>query len=265
MNIANANISPITADAPWLACVVSAPRPVPTLPATLESLSRAGWTAPIVVYDGQRLGPGWNWLMALDVAVRQSRACGAEWILMAEDDIEITPNLKYRLSGLSIPESASNSVLSLYCSLPLPEVGWCNVFCGTARSAGALAYAMPLAVARVIRYGGHRIKLQTGADFIVPDACQACDIPIYVHSPSFVRHTGTTTSLRSPVGDERFRQCRKFVERIEDDGSFVVKDCGGVESVECGGKVCMAGDGYAGSSIGESGVFSGDSDDCFPF
>jgi hypothetical protein len=250
----------VTVNSPirWLCGVISAPRPASTLDATLRSLAAAGWTEPIVFCDYQRQGQMWNWMRALDGMIRIAEVEQKEWLLICEDDIEVTPTLRH---NITLWPRAWRGVLSLYCSIGLNYPGgrgFEELFATSAKGQGALAYAMTLNVARKLRWDLCDCDTPLGSDHLVPVACQRLCIPFFIHCPSLIRHTGTTTSLRRPVGDERFRNCHSWVERFNDDGSMVVKEImgssgGGSEGSMASESASVAGVAAASEPGGEPG------------
>jgi len=226
----------------WFSAVLSAPRNPPTLPATLDSLARAGFTSPLVFCDWERCGPMQNFIRALDASIRLAEIRGDEFLLISEDDVEFTAGLRYHIP---LPPLTFNSVLSLYCSVGMAEYlenlqesrhGWHSITPPVnARGQGALVYAMHINVARRIRWNPFPWSNCIGADHWVPVVCQKAEIPLLIHTPSLARHTGFHSSLRRPVGDDRFRQCLSFLTRFDEHGeiplSAVVRGDGSVSSV----------------------------------
>lgn len=206
--------------------VTSAPRPRPTLPATLDSLAAAGWTDPIVFYDAERRGPWWNFKRAfwsLKILGGISGAPRPDLILIVEDDVQITPGLRWWLDE-SLPRT--DDVFSLYSSASVTGVAgyYPNWWRGTGRGNGALAILLPYSVSIPLIdpiAGDRRTDAQIAA------WCGKRGPHYLFHSPSFVRHTGGgNSSLRSPCGDESTRQCAEFVKEIKADGSFETVKCG---------------------------------------
>lgn len=235
----------------WFTAVVSAPRNPPTLPATLDSLARAGWTDAVVFCDWERRGAMWNWRKALESSVHLAAYRKDDWLLICEDDIEVTPGLRHSLwSPRSDNELLFGSVFSLYCPSYLERTNLNNrpswqsiVGTNLHGSHGALAYAIAVSTAEsmlnAIRSFGPRSCGFSGADHFVSWFCREFERPYFFPSPSFVRHTGTHSSLRRPVGDDRFRQCHSWVERIRDDGTFVVRVEGGNEADSANGPAAV--------------------------
>lgn len=250
--------------------VISAPRPTPTLESTLQSLARAGWPNVVVFRDGDRRGPlaCWKWAVEILLTIDTD----INWLLICEDDIEVTPGLRWWLQGIrlgsccgNIPEDACTGVLSLYCQrnrfwFPTATPGWRRFT--PSIGCGALAYVMSRSVAKDILWClDHWPKSDSwssGPDHAVAKFCRDFQRPYYIHSPPFIRHTGTTTSLRRPVGDERFRNCHSWVERFNDDGSMVVKEImgssgGGSEGSMASESASVAGVAAASEPGGEPG------------
>lgn len=195
----------------WAVGVVSCPRPEPTLLATLSSLACAGWTDPIVCFDGQRRGCYRNWRRTLGAVLQASET--AQRILIVEDDCDFIPSLRLLLDngppGLPLPAG----IASLYCSvdtdqlMPTTSCGWHRLD-GLPRSAqGALAYVMPRQIALAFDAAPPQPAWRDKTDKAVGLFCQRENIPYYVHSPSFVTHTGEESSLRRPGGLPENRQC----------------------------------------------------------
>lgn len=233
----------------YLVGVTSAPRTNPTLPATLDSLASAGWTDPMVFYDGERRGPWWNFKRALTTIVRLSRANvpakegRPDCIMIVEDDIAITPGLRW---WLDFHRPQIGDLYSLYSSAMVADDEstpghWYELNHIESHANGALAYLMRFetAVRLSSQIAIDPIQGDTRTDAQIAAACSSERGPTYLaHCPSFVRHTGTgnNTSLRQSNGDGPARQCSKFVTRINDNGTFETVDCGVASVQEYGGE-----------------------------
>jgi len=215
----------------YLVGVTSASRPKPTLQATLDSLAAAGWNNPIVFYDADRRGPWANFKRALRTTVGIGSSSYRDFIkpdmiLIVEDDIEVTPNLRWWIDA-NQERIPPHSMLSLYWAMGRPhnhKTGWHFVDLDGRLRNGALAYLIPFDQAKKLATAVAMGPIQDGTetDLQVAKVCSSVNAPAYVaHYPSFVRHTGGgNSSLRNPAGDEAVRQCTKFVTRINRDGSF---------------------------------------------
>jgi len=220
----------------YLVGVTSSPRPKPTLPSTLDSLAKSGWTDAIVFYDAERRGPWWNFKRALTTLASIGRAVTSphgepDCLLIAEDDIEITPGLRWWIDKtFANLINDGNSILSLYCPQSLycgnGDPGWYGTTENDRMSCGALAYLIPFRTAFSLPFPDP-LQCDQATDRQVAKWCSQNTGPIYfVHSPSFVRHIGGgNSSLRNPCGDDSTRQCSEFVTRIRDDGTFETVSC----------------------------------------
>lgn len=221
----------------WHVAIQTCPRPgAPTLPATVASLSAAGWPADSVeIYiDLKRSGCWQAWQRMLAGVVNSieqipSPPAGNSkntWILLAEDDAEFSANLRSLLDSPSVRLDTS-AVYSLYCAAGLPfdlEFGWRRVP-APLKSWGSLAYLFHASIAhRLIDFlPRHPLRnARDGTDRAIGIFCQRAGIPYVVHSPSFVRHLGVqslgaATSLDESGGMECNRQCSQWVKKVQID------------------------------------------------
>lgn len=209
--------------------IITAPRHPSTLEATLESVRAAGWLP--TVYHQQPVAPiDWaytvphagegcyqNWLFALR-SMTDEYAVGErppDYVLIFEDDCEVTPELRDWLDAQSLPWG----VLSLYCAAHADNGnGWLQP--PLRGSYGALAYLLPFPIAYRLALDPLWPDRPGGTDHNVLMWCKRTGTPYYVHAPSFVRHTGDV-STQPAQGVEANRQCKRFVRRIEKCGRLV--------------------------------------------
>lgn len=214
----------------YLVGVTSAPRPKPTLSATLDSLAAAGWTEPIVFYDAERRGPWWNFKRTLTsllcIGGSTHLSSPPDMLLIVEDDIEVTPGLRWWIDE-NRERIPPHCLISLYWAMKRPHShkhGFHFVDDHGRLVNGALAYLIPFARAATLDSAIviDPMPGRTETDIQIANACSRINNPAYVaHYPSFVRHTGGgNSSLRVPCGNDENRQCTEFVTRINQDGSF---------------------------------------------
>jgi len=194
----------------WRVCVLTAPRPEPTLKDCLASVTKAGWTnarvyaepdadvsaAMSCMVHGRRLGIGANWMFAL----RESLEHEPDAILMMQDDAILAANCREYVER-SWPDQAH--VLWLYRggrSLPKqPRTkGWLPTNSSRQTVYGALAVAMKAETARRIdaEQGERLSKVKMGFDVhLQMRLADPLGMRIYQHQPSLVQHIGRTSIL----------------------------------------------------------------------
>lgn len=197
----------------WAVGVITCPRVQPTLDATLESLSVAGWKLhpSDVIHDREMDGCYRNW-----------RHC-AEWLLsddtadlfmVCEDDILVSKNLREYLERTHLPDG----VLSLYCGYinHHDEPGWHQVTRLPKYCHGALATVWTRKLLEGFMAWDRSAEFANSTDILMGRWCRNTKTPYWCHSPSFVKHTGYTSTL-GPGWDEAntiLRNCKVWCEDV---------------------------------------------------
>jgi hypothetical protein len=213
----------------WCVGVITAPRRQPTLEVSIQSLSDAGWTEPIVFAEPKvkcprvvpstrwvqrttRLGAFSNWYLALTELVL--RTPEADFYLICEDDVVYSAKLRKFLEKHYWPDHTGT--ISLFRSSGesgLCEGGFQEVSSPLDRL-GALAYVFPNESARILisdygvlrhRFSGPNSGLMD-TDVVVSDWCNASGRQFIQHVPSLVQHIGDTSTLY-PGASCRGRRC----------------------------------------------------------
>lgn len=199
--------------------VITAPREVPTLAGTIDSLRAAGFSQPVRVFaePGSELPgragvayiqrPRWlglfgNWLGALEQLVDTD----ARYVLVCEDDVEFSRHAAARLlAGLRAIPERELGYASLYTprhnadQLPPNDsralMGW-RPIPGGARLWGALAWCFPAEVARrVVQAFSPVTPERQGTDVYVSAMIQRLGLGCWSHFPSLAAHTGLTSTV----------------------------------------------------------------------
>jgi len=201
---------------PIPAGIISAPRPRPTIAATLESIKAAGFVQPIVFLNDGTAGCWRDWKTALRQMLQMYRE--AAWLLICEDDCEFSAGLADYLAW-PFSDSMKRAIISPYCADPNHAEGMDNWHAvHPRRFYGSLCHLLSREVAELILANDPRPNWRDGTDTALGAFCIAQQIPYYCHSPSLVKHTGDASSLnRSADLNEHFRQCRQFAGRISVD------------------------------------------------
>lgn len=197
----------------WATAIITSPRPGPTLlPKALASFREAGFARPHICDDREhKLGAYGNWRAALAKALDESKG-DADYVLIAEDDIEMSAGLRDYLELYPPPEG----VVSLYSAAPNDPsdsvFGWLPIKAPN-RSYGALAYILRPQLARDFLKSAPFTDRPNGTDHAVGTWCKNNGVTYYVHAPSFVVHRGDQSTLPAAGIDEN-RQCRRWVISI---------------------------------------------------
>ena len=197
--------------------VITAPRPVATLPQTLAELRRAGFAQPVHVFaeptapvpehpglvlhpNAARLGLWRNWESA---ARWMLTGTGAPFLLICEDDVRFSPCAALALQhAIDVLPRDSWGYVSLYTPRHnLPDAsgpaGWRHVPVG-AGTWGALAWCFTraslraLLSSRTVRTHGDTV----GTDEVISLAVSELGRKSYFHVPSLGDHTGGDNSTQ---------------------------------------------------------------------
>lgn len=199
--------------------IITAPRAVPTLGATIKSLRRAGLDHWIDVFaepgaptrglqadlefsvhqNQQTLGCYGNWLRAARWLLDNTTA---PYFLLCEDDVEFCDGAAAALWG-GLGQLPDIGYLSLYTPQHnievagvTPAAGWQPLEIG-GKAWGALAWCFPRAVLdHVVR--NEPTPPRDGTDQIVTFRVSQTRKVTYSHFPSLARHTGSVSSLGHP-------------------------------------------------------------------
>lgn len=218
----------------WAVGVTTAPRRIPTVDQTLESLAQAGWNAPRLFvepcespsplfenypasYRVQTLGAFPNWYLGLS----ELYLCEphADAYLMCQDDGLFAYGLREYLEETLWPSSPVG-VVSLYC--PCHEhmedvVGYSEIDRGW-QAWGAVAYVFSnpglrelLSDSMVLNHRHHGPdEGLKNIDSIVGSWCQRRQLPYFVHVPTLVQHIGKTSTIRKKGGLRGHRVAVEF-------------------------------------------------------
>ncbi|ODA31440.1 hypothetical protein [Planctopirus hydrillae] len=224
----------------WGVGITTAPREIPTLDATLDSVSRAGFTevqlfaepdTPLpsrknshrqnvtISQRGTTLGAFPNWYVSLtELVLSQPKAKG---YLLLQDDAELAASLVPYLEQIFPECPLPQGIYSLYC--PAHEArpqtrGFVAIDPGW-QAWGALAYLVsPLTARRLLtdrsildhRPHGPAAGLKN-IDSVVGWWCRRAGVPYFVHQPSLVRHLGETSTLWPHATATGQRQARDVI------------------------------------------------------
>lgn len=222
----------------WSVGMTTAPREIPTLERTLQSLAAAGFESlrlfaepdsPVpsffpkseITWRNGRLGAFPNWYLALAEMVLREPVADAYFL--CQDDVIFATGLRRYLEE------------SLW---PVPQVGVVSVFCpshyGLRKSPGfhkenhgwdtwgALAYIFPAVSARSLLSHPHVMEHRrrgplngmANVDCVVGRWCQAAELPYLVHVPSLAQHTGDTSTLWPTSPNLGRRTAASFAEEL---------------------------------------------------
>ena len=222
----------------WAVGITTAPRAIPTIEQTLQSLSEAGWidarlfaepgseippafSQLPVVFRETRLGAFSNWYLALsELYLRQPRA---DAYFLCQDDVLLARGLREYLERELWPDERLG-VVSVYAGgerfARLPQgfhrddSGW--------ESLGALAYVFPNVAVRSLL--GHPLILNhrrrgpangtVNIDSIVGEWCRQSGFAAYVHAPSLARHLGEASTLFPGAMNSGTRREASFLANI---------------------------------------------------
>jgi len=214
----------------WAIAIITAPRESSRLEATLSSVAEAGWDNPIVVAEPNapipasvsqlrvlrnphRLGPHRNFRRAVSVLLEVEPQADAYAVL--EDDIQMSASLRAWLDSTGVWPSDRTGVLSLFTAYANHSMqpGWHPCRDVPRRAHGAQAYVFPPRAAIAYLSMPPRRMTWGQTDYWVGWWCRESGYEYWMHSPSFVRHTGKESTIIHLPLDE-YRQCREFLPRI---------------------------------------------------
>jgi hypothetical protein len=225
----------------WAVGVRTAPRNIPTLNWTLDSLARAGWDPPRIFEDlsttiaarhakcpvstrDPAVGAFANFYLGLsELVLRHSEA---DAYLMVEDDVIFydRQNLREYLEDVLWPTDPPG-VISLYCSSvdSRPDPGWHET---KARwQWGALAFIFPARLASafvadpvVLTHGWCQpTRVRDAVDFLVGAWAQIRGIPVHYPCPSLAQHIGDTSTIWPTIERKKVRMADRFLLDDEPD------------------------------------------------
>jgi hypothetical protein len=225
----------------WAVGIRSAPRNIPTLDWTLDSLVRAGWESlrifedlsttvaarhakcPISTRD-PKIGAFSNFLLGLCELVLQHP--GADAYMMMEDDVILydRQNLREYLEQILWP-SDPPGLISLYCpsSYSRPAPGW---YCREEGwLAGSQVFIFPKETARAFvsdpEIWAHRWNDRAqglhGVDRAIGTWAIRNGIPVYFPCPSLAQHIGDTSSIWQSYRLKDDHRAHPFLGDVEQD------------------------------------------------
>lgn len=198
----------------WAVGMTTCPRERKTIDASVKSIHKAGWNR-VHIYDDadKQLGSYGNFKRALENLL----TIGADRYVVFQDDVEVAAGLREHLeSDIEFDRITQHSITSLYCAGPQHhEGGGWNPLLPKAGEYmyGALAIVMGEGTARTFLASHTNQGTLTGTDVSITRFCEKNSIPIWLPSPSFVRHTGDTSTIHDPILEKlhgRFRNCSHF-------------------------------------------------------
>lgn len=221
--------------------VITAPRPIYTLPETLSSLHAAGWEGPAVfaelgaitsvvdrdsgktieypyleVHRDEAPGCYRNWRFALRCILNGLKTLPGgfdppDFILLCEDDIRVAKGTKEYLEKHRPPR---DGILSLYAAAPnhSEKVGWNRLFNLPRGVYGALAIMMTPAIAEKFLAAAPHPEWAHMTDLAIGLFCRDNKIPFYCHSPSLAQHFGHVSTFSDPGGIDAARQAKVWVQ-----------------------------------------------------
>lgn len=186
--------------------MTSCPRKEPYIHRSLKSLSEAGFDFVSVVHDGAMSGSSKNFNRALSSALSSRDVFGSDWIVVFQDDILVSKNLRQVLErDILHPCSPSvrPCVVSLYCS-EKNDTG----FNGTRlhcledpfKVGGACAICMTTAAAEKYLKNTASRRSNSQTDYNLAMFCRDQQVPYFVTEPSLVQHIGATSSFVNEEG-----------------------------------------------------------------
>jgi hypothetical protein len=200
------------------------------LSAISAGFGRVDWAYDYIQSSSrENLGPYGNFRKCLRILLNNHR--DADSLLVLQDDIDISVNLKpWLLANLTSDVwNERTGAVSLYCAGPHTRetTGWFKLDpCEGKNSYGALAIMMPRERAKQFVADAPYSDTKTRTCFWLAEWCRTNNYDYWLHSPSFVKHTGKK-SLVDPRFDDapavqRFRQAGLF---LPDASNFsVVED-----------------------------------------
>jgi hypothetical protein len=225
----------------WAVGVRSAPRNVPTLDWTLDSLARAGWESPRIFEDlptpiaarharcpvsrrEPAVGAFLNFYLGLaELVLRHPEA---DAYLMVEDDVIFydRQDLREHLEGVLWP-SDPPGLISLYCSsvYSRPDPGWYQKE-GRWRW-GSQVFIFPRELARAFvadplilsHRWSHPIHGLYGVDVLIGAWAELNGIPVHYPCPSLAQHIGDTSTLWESLRLQGDRLADRFLLDVEPD------------------------------------------------
>lgn len=225
----------------WAVGVTTAPRAVPTLERTLESLAAAGWSdvrlfaepgsevprkfsALPVTSRHSRLGAFPNWYLGLAELVMTFPEADAYFL--SQDDVLFARGLRAYLEAHLWPQPRLG-VVSVYCPAPYTRNRAAGFYVEEhgRETWGALAYLFPNASARAVlgtpQVVNHRLR-QTGGDHqidgLVGQWCRITRLPYLVHEPSLAQHIGDVSTVFPGTSNSGKRRADLFLEDVNPIG-----------------------------------------------
>lgn len=193
----------------WTVAVTTAPRPVPTLEATLAGLARAGWQDIEVIADTGRAGAWATWLKALGKSLARRPAPDA--LLLCQDDAAFCRGLRDYLERTLWPNPQA-ALCSPYCPAVYrgPQRGWHREDRGW-QLIGAVCWAIPRAAAEAMFEALRRQKAEKHVDARVGRWAEQTRRSVWYHTPSLVQHIADANSTLGYAAQPDLRQAADFI------------------------------------------------------
>lgn len=175
------------------AYITTAPRAVPTLARTVESLWNAGINLSFHPDADPPIGAFRHWLRVLEIAQRTE---GHGNVLICQDDIIVAQSLGRIVSGFRWP-SNSVGIYSFYCPAKYASAGPGWVLPDGSHPIGAccLFVRSDIISALLNSETAYSWKSNKGIDKFLGEALKELGLRMCFHSPSLVQHIGEISTL----------------------------------------------------------------------
>lgn len=198
----------------WVSGITTAPRPQPTLMESIDSLTLAGWTDPIIFADAngkhgslagcdgfdvrlrlEKYGVCKNWYDGLSELVETAKWANADRILICQDDVVYAKNTRRFVE--SFLTTTTPDIMSLYRSSAYPRnpgcISWCSWMCSH-QITGILAMVFTVDIAKeLIRGMSSVIAEQQQLDHHVSQWMAKNGLRVWLPWPSLAQHIGDTS------------------------------------------------------------------------
>ena len=198
--------------------VLTAPRPKPTLPRTLDSLERAGFPAVNAWNDTAASGHFQAWVSALRWTV--ARHPDADACFVVEDDTVFCRGLREYLQRTLWPGPVEQIALcSPYCPRAYRQDrrGWNDVQSNRGfYLAGSQAWIIPRLAAQTILADVAPLQTAHNADWEIGKWAKATGRKVWYHTPSLAQHVGIGNSA---LGDNSVNSIRRAGDFIGEEAT----------------------------------------------
>lgn len=179
----------------WAVAITTAPRPIPTLPRTLQSLRRAGWSDFDIFPDSAGIGAWRNWIGALAALVREHPDGDA--FAMVQDDVIFCRGLREYLEQTLWPAQSNVALCSPFtpAAYRQPRQGWTLRWPPPNRFlVAAQMWVLPPDAARAIVHELGHIRAHKGIDGRIGLWAAQSRRSVWYHTPSLAQHIADTNS-----------------------------------------------------------------------